>query len=819
MTGIRNRMESGFSTFAEIVYDHRLATMFIMILFIFLTALRIPTIVVDTSTEGFLHDDDPALTTYERFRDQFGRDEMVIVALKPKTVFDADFLRKLTALHNDLRETVPFLEDITSLVNARDTRGDGDVLIVEDLLENWSGSDKDLETFKTRALGNVMYRNMLLSEDGRFTTLILQTRSYSEGGSGLGDLDELMDNDFSDEDPAPEARTKTYEKRFLTDAENSRVIRAVEAGVGRYDFQDAEVYIGGSPVVTDFLKRTMLKDMKKFMKIVAVTIAIFLFILFRRISGVFMPLLVVGTSLVSTVGLMTWTGTPLKLPTQILPSFILAVGVGDSVHILVIFFHHFNRNGDKRKAISHALGHSGLAIVMTSLTTAGGLLSFSTAAVAPIADLGQFAAAGVFMALVYTVVLLPALLALLPMKPKYVTPAQTQEKEPFTDRFLTGIGNISIQHPKAVITVTGIIILVSSAGAAKIRVSHNPMKWLPEHSPARLANETIDDKLRGSTSLEVIIDTKKENGFYDPESLAKLEKSSKQFETYSSGEVFVGKAWSITTVLKETNQALHENDPGFYTVPEERDLIAQELFLFENSGSDDLEDFTDSGFTKARFTLKVPFINAIEYTRFIDTVEAHFTGLFPDAAIEMTGMVSLFTRVITSAIYSMGKSYGYAIIIITILMVLLIGKVRIGMLSMIPNIAPILVMLGIMGWAGIPMDLFCMLVGSIAIGLAVDDTIHFMHNFRRYYEASNDPAFAVKETLLTTGRAMLVTTCVLSIGFFTFMFASMGNLFNFGLLTGLTIAMALASDYFIAPALMILANPKPAMKLTLQPAK
>jgi predicted RND superfamily exporter protein len=139
-------------------------------------------------------------------------------------------------------------------------------------------------------------------------------------------------------------------------------------------------------------------------------------------------------------------------------------------------------------------------------------------------------------------------------------------------------------------------------------------------------------------------------------------------------------------------------------------------------------------------------------------------------------------------------------------MVFLIGRLRIGLLSMIPNLTPIVIMLGIMGIFSFPMDVFAMMVGSIAIGLAVDDTIHFMHNFRRYYEQKGDPVWAVHETLQTTGRAMLVTTVVLSIGFFIFMFASMQNIFNFGVLTGVTIIMALLADYFLAPALMVIVN-------------
>ena len=199
-------------------------------------------------------------------------------------------------------------------------------------------------------------------------------------------------------------------------------------------------------------------------------------------------------------------------------------------------------------------------------------------------------------------------------------------------------------------------------------------------------------------------------------------------------------------------------------------------------------------------------IDAISFTGFIDDVKDYFKENYPEAKIQTTGMVSLFVRVITASIVSLRISYLYALSVITLLMIFLIGRIRIGLLSMIPNIAPIMIMLGIMGWMDIQMNLFSMMVGSISLGLAVDDTIHFMHNFRRYFEESHDAGKAVLETLHSTGRAMLVTTCVLSIGFFTFMFASMGNLVEFGMLTGITIIMALLSDFFIAPSLMVIVN-------------
>jgi predicted RND superfamily exporter protein len=279
-------------------------------------------------------------------------------------------------------------------------------------------------------------------------------------------------------------------------------------------------------------------------------------------------------------------------------------------------------------------------------------------------------------------------------------------------------------------------------------------------------------------------------------------------EMLSHGETYVGKAFSLTTILKEINQALNENRPEAYAIPSNRNLTAQEFLLFENSGSDDLEDFVDSQFSKARFTMKFPFTDAVHYWPFHNMIREYFFKHFPDTRLKFTGMVSLLTRTISNTIASLAKSYVIAMVVITLLMIMLIGGWRIGLLSMVPNLAPILLMLGIIGAFHLPMDMFTMMVASIAIGLAVDDTIHFMHNFRRYYEASGDPGQAVFETLHTTGRAMLVTTVVLSLGFFVFTLATLNNIIRFGFLTGVTLIAALIADYFLAPALMVLVNKK-----------
>lgn len=802
MGSIKKRLENFFSNLADKIYNHPKKTIIVVFIFAGVLFSNVPDIKMDTSTEGFLHEQDPALLDYYDFRDQFGRDEMVVVAVKTKNIFTLPFLKKLRQLHEALEDNVPHVAEVTSLINARDTRGTQHELIVEDLFDTFPETSEELDKLSKRAKSNPMYKNMLFSEDEQFCTIIIETNNFSNQDPEFDPLEGFaIESEFGQE--------KKPSMDYLTDRENSETVRGVMDVVKKHQAPGFTIHAAGSPVVTDYLKKSMLRDMKKFIGLAMLTIAIFLFIMFRKISAVLLPLGVVILALLSTVSTMALAGTALKLPTQILPSFILAVGVGDSVHILAIFFQQLRLLQDKKQAIVYAMEHSGLPVLLTSLTTAAGLLSFSTADIAPIADLGVFASAGVVFAFMYSILLIPAVIRLIPVK---IPLAESSKNLPSTvtwnEKLLQAVAGISTRYPVKILVISAIILVISLAGASRIRFSHDIVKWFPKTSSVRVATETIDKQMQGSVSLEVILDTHRENGLYDPDLLSRIDDSTNFTESLEMEEIFAGKAWSLPVVLKEINRALNENLQKFYSIPENKDLIAQEFLLFQNSGSDDLEDFTDSNFTKARFTIKLPFKDAVLYTRFLEKIKNHFQTTYPELDITYTGMVSLLFQTLTNVMTSMAKSYVLAFITITILMIFLFGKIRTGLLSMIPNLAPIIVILGIMGWWNIPMDLFTMLIGSIALGLAVDDTVHFMHHFRRSFSTSEDAVKAVYETLTTTGNAMLITTCVLSIGFFVFMFSSMNNLFNFGALTGTTIILALLSDYFIAPALMVFVNKK-----------
>ncbi|MDH5547837.1 MAG: efflux RND transporter permease subunit [Gammaproteobacteria bacterium] len=797
---IRAAIESKLEALGHVIFDKRYVVLPIMLVLVGGLLSQVPKITIDTSNEGFLHEDDPILIQYNNYRAQYGREEMILLAITAPDIFDMVFLERLRDLHRELEQTVPHLDEVNSLINARNTRGEGDRLIVEDLFEDWPKDPQSLNVIRQRALANTTYQDFVLSRDGKVTTIVIQTQAYSSIGQSENVMEGFDDSDAATGKPGrnEEGNSKPV---FLTDKENSEAVAAVREIVEKYRADDFVVYIAGVPAVIDKLKRSMQKDMQGFTKLALLMIIVVLFFLFRRLSGVLLPLVVVILSLLSTIALMAASGTAIKLPTQILPSLILAVSVAASVHLLAVFYRNYHETANKRTAIGYAMGHSGLAIIMTSSTTAAGLLSFAASEVSPISDLGRFAGAGVMLSLIYTLILVPVMIAVFPIKHR--GGKRETANHPLMDNFLQALGHFSIRHAKPIVAFGLVLMAIAVVVVMDIRFKHDPLSWLPEEWEIRQATELVDTRMGGSTTVEVVIDTGKENGLYEPSIMNRLEQSHARLVGLQYGEHQVSKAVSVVDILKESNRALHENNEAFYRVPQQRDLIAQELFLFENSGSDDLENFVDSQFQQARITLKGPWTDAGTSAEAVRKETQILQEIFGDEVSSyVTGMSSLFVRTLDAAIKSTRDSYLIAVAVITLMMIMLLSDLKLGLVSMIPNLLPIVIALAALSLMKIPLDMFTMLVGSIAIGLAVDDTIHFMHNFRRYHQRYGDVKVAVEHTLMTTGRAIVVTTIVLCLGFFVFMASDMHNVFRFGALVGATVLLALLADLMLAPALM-----------------
>ena len=840
---IRGRIEAGFTELGHSLFRFgKIVILLIAAVQIFLI-FQIPDLNIDTSTEGMLHEKDPELLKYNLFRDEFGRDDLLMVTVRTEgNLITPDNIEILGKLHGKLSDEVSFLDEVNSLINARDVEGVDGCLIVDDLFASLPQSSSEWSAMEGKILKDPMYRNFIVSEDGRLGVILLRTMALIpdektgsesdtvspadaeevsdpedtadlEGFDDLEDLDGLLGG-FEELSVSEEEPSGSF--HYITDGENSRMIRETEqvleefrAGYGGRGMEFSYV---GTPAMTEILKRKMISSILKFMILIVLVIAVLLALLFRQPAGVILPLMVAGFSISGTLGIMSLAGVSLKIPTQILPSFLVSVSIGASIHILSIFFRFLKQGESREGAIARAMGHSGLAVTMTSLTTMGGLLSFAGSRVAPISDLGIFASLGVLLSLVFTTFLLPSVLSFIPLKGIKKMMNVDQEKrapevsgENILNRVLAWIARFSCRRAGSVAIVSGLVLVVFLGLSFMIVFGHDVLSWLPQDMEYIRTTKLVDKRMKGSAVFEIVADTGTENGIYDPVFLDLVERIDEPLESAAADNgLFIGKTLSVADLLKETHQALNDDDPGFYRIPDTREAVAQELLLFENSGSDDLSRLTDTIYSKARITVKVPWADGLIYGSFLRQAEENLNSHFAGQEITVTGLIPILGGTLSAVIASTRQSYVLAYIFIALLMLVFIGDLKLGILSMLPNVFPVIVTLGIMGIAGIVLDMFTMLIGSIAIGLAVDDTIHFMHNYNRLYRETGDSDGAVYETLMGTGRAMLSTTIALTAGFFVLYFSDMRNLHYFGLLTGFTLITALAADFFMAPALVTL---------------
>ncbi|MCP4904018.1 MAG: MMPL family transporter [bacterium] len=802
---LRQRIEDWLGGWAHVVSRLRWPVLVCVLLATGYLGTFIPSMEIKTASEDFLFEDDPVRARYDAFKAEFGQDQIMTLAISPPEIFDLEFLGKLRAFHVDLEDEVPFLEDLTSLVNVRTTYGRGDELVVEDLLDEMPETQTELAVLRERVLSTPFYfKSGVLSDDGRATSVRVEVAVYGAADEDSAGVSEEGPADFADlggfEDDSG-LGAASGKRPFLSGKENALLIETIHEIVERHSGPDFPVSTAGGSMMTYEFTKQVGRDVPLFFGGGLAVIGLVLVVLFRRLSAMLLCFAVVIPATISTFGVSAAFGIPFSAPAQLIPSFLLAIGVSYSVHLVTIFLADLSEGRDRVQSLEHALRHSGLPILMTGITTSAGLLSFLVAEMKPIQEMGLISSIGVAVMLFYAMVLLPTMLAILPIK------GRVARRHTPVDRVLGFLAATSARHPWKILGVTGVLFLFAIASVSQLRMSSNPVSWFPEDHAYAISADFMNRRFGGMFAVEVVVDTGREDGLKEPEVMRRLEAIEGLVERFKEEGAKLSHTNSVVDIIRETHQALNANAADFYVVPDDRRLLAQEMLLFENSGSDDLEKVVDSQFSRARYTVRSSWMDGVYMAPFLAEFGPAVEELVGDVArVEITGMSALIARTIDAMLASMLKSYGLALCLITPLMILLIGSLRSGLISMVPNLVPILMTMGMMGATGIPLDMFTLLSGCIAIGLAVDDSIHFISGFRRYLAEGQDPVQAVASTMQSTGRALLFTSIVLISGFAVLLLSEMLNMRNVGGLTTFAIAAAFLLDVTVTPALLVLTH-------------
>ncbi len=762
-----------------------------------LFSLAVPRLRVITTIESSFSQRNRIIKDYQKFRKSFGRDEKIFLLIETKDVFNRYFLEKLNNFHRDLENTLPLLKEVNSLVNAPYIYTDNRELKVSPFLQSVPRSISEAEKLRIKADNYPAYKDIYFTGDYRYAALVIKTQSVSaltpdglrikNRGRGLDDHEE----------------TKYLNRGApsISQSENIAILGMVETVIREYDYNNFKIYSSGTPVYQFLVEPILMDNMIKTSIMVLILTSIFMGLLFRRVSGIFLPQFAVGASVAASLGLMALTGVDFTSSLTMLPSLILTIAIPAPIHFMVVYY-KYQKSTDRTTAVLETLEHSGLPIMMTAVTTVAGLLSFSTTEIAPVADLGLFSAAGVFFSLFMTIFFLPAFLAVVK-----VNPGKEREKlyeKSRYNRYLMGLGRLGVTRPVQVSALFLIILVMVSIGIVKLRYSHNMLHYFSGESDFMVDTGIIEKKTGGTRALEVVINTKKENGVLTEEFLQRLRKLEDYALSFrdETGRRVVGSGKSLLHSIREIGQLKNFRKKDAYPL---RDLLGR----YRESRLGELKYYTDEKFKTARFTSLMYWQDAASDLKFVRAIKKRAGELFDGKDdLLVTGAVSINSGVIESLMKSLAVSYLTAFLVVTMLMILSIGEVRLGLLAMIPNLVPLAAGLGLMGFMGIPLNTFNLIGGSIIIGIAVDDTIHFFHNFTGYYGKSGSVDSAVSDTLASAGRALMTTTLIFVSCFWLRLFNPLKVVSDFGLVTGFSLLVAFLADVLLSPAILKLVYEK-----------
>ncbi len=780
--------------------------------------LGAPKVIIDESLAAYFHDTDPVKMAYDRFRDVFGGDEDVYIVYEARDgdIFSTASLEALTRIHTILERTdTAHIREVKSLINVQYLEGRQGSLTARNFVGHTPPEGREeREALRAQALAHPDYPLFYLSQDSRFGGILIRTDFNAEvpaeaAPPALSGFDSaapmVPGGDVSGDGPhrnQAHTRISHVQDYPVFMAALTELLNA-EAAKGALEFHPV-----GQPVLMDFFARAVIQDMGRLMGILILLMALVLWLLFRSFSAVLWPLVIVVLTVVWTLGLIGHLGIPMSAMIQIIIFLALAVGIADSVHILSGFLFFRNQGRDHHQALAAVFKKSGPACFLTSLTTAVGLTALVLVPLEPIAVFGTFAALAVMLAFGLTMVLLPPLLSFwAPVGRK-----KTKDKPHPIQALIRRIDHVGTDYPKAVLSLFALMVLAMAAGVSQLKIDSNFVEIIKKGRPLRTTYGLVDDHMGGTGSLEVMMDFKTPDALRNPHVVAAM--AQIQDFMAATPETRVVRSVSLVNGVKESFKALNADHPDFYRVPRDPALLDQVVFLFDNAAPRDRRRLASDDFSAGRMgirTLNMGSIQALEVMGIIQAaVDRAFEGLeqtFPGLRVTLTGNMALLSKMLDYIAWAQLKSFALALGVISVILLLVLGSIKAGWVAVLPNLFPVLTLFGIMGALGIPLDADTLLVAPIIMGLAVDDTIHFMTHYRmEMAKPGATIATAAAGALHEAGQAVTFTSLVLGTGFLVFILSFHQGLSNFGIFSAVAILAALCADLFFLPALCRAAN-------------
>lgn len=728
----------------------------------------------------FFGPDNPQLVAFDKLQETYTKSDNLFIMLEPKsgTVFDTATMEAIVDV-TDRAWQVPYSIRVDSISNFQHTRAEGDDMFVEELIEEPEFLESaDIESIKAIALDQPQLVNKLLSPDSKVTGINITV----ELPAPLTEADMVL---------TPEERAEKDPNIALGVAMNftREMVAELQA-----DYPDINFQTTGIVAMNQAFPEAIESDAKSLLPMAFLVVIVGVILFLRNFWAMVGTVVVVLFSIMLAMGTAGWLGILLTPPAASAPTVILTLAVADCVHLLVTFLHNMRDKMDKNSAIVESLRVNFTPIFLTSITTAIGFLSMNFSDSPPFHDLGNIVALGVGYAFILAVFFLPALMSVLPVKAK----AREKTKSTLMDRF----ADFVIAQQKLLLWGMAIVMIGFSLLAPKNELNDVFVNYFDTTVPFRVATDDVTDKLSGLYIMEYDLDSGEEGGVGKPDFLRDVEKFERYVETLEG----VQHVSSITETMRRLNRSMHGDEDEYYKLPSERELSAQYLLFYEMSlpSGLDLNNQINQDKSKTRMSVTMETRSTQQVLEFEAQTMQWMQENTPAIATVTTGATSMFTHISMRNIISMLSGTAVALILISLILLFALRSVKFGLISLIPNIIPALMGFGVWSLLVGEVSLAVSVVVAMTLGIVVDDTIHYLSKYlRARRERGMSPEEAVRYAFSTVGVALVVTTIVLSCGFMVL--AQSNFLLNsqMGLMTAITIVIALIVDFTFLPAFLM----------------
>ena len=717
-----------------------------------------------TDYRVFFSKDNPQLLAFETLQNTYTKNDNVMFAVEPKD--GKVFTRETLAAIEDITQAswkIPYSIRVDSVTNFQYTWADGDDLVVQDLVENAQGfTDAQLKKVQAVALAEPLLLNRLITRKSNITGINVTINRPQKTIT---------------ETPEVTAFAREMEDKF------------------QKKYPDINIYLTGVVFMDNAFNEAGEGDMKSLIPVMYGIVLIIMALSLRTFWGTLTTILIMAFSILTGMGLAGWSGILLTPISANAPTIILTLAVADSIHILVTLFYEMRHGKPKHEAIRESLRVNHQPVFITSLTTAIGFLSLNFSDSPPFRDLGNMVAVGVMAAYVYSVFFLPAMMAVLPLRVKKVSSSH--------NGFIDTLGDWVIHNRNLLFWGMIIIITLLSIQIPRNIIDEKFNEYFDTRYQFRLDNDYVEEHLTGFESIEYSLGAGESGGISNPEYLNKLEEFADWYRQ-QPGVMYVS---TLTDTMKRLNKNMHGDDESYYRLPEARDLSAQYLLLYELSlpFGLDLNNQINIDKSSTRFTAILESISTQEALDLENSAQEWLRkNAPPEMASHGASPLIMFSHIAMRNIDSMMKGTALALLLISAILIAVLRSFKLGLISTIPNMVPMIMTFGIWGWMVGEIGLAVSVVAPVALGIIVDDTVHFLSKFRRArMELGKSTEEAVRYSFHTVGTALFLTSIILVCGFLVLTFSGFRMNVQLGFMTTISILCALLADFLFLPALLM----------------